>query len=905
MKFIALLVLLLIPVVAQSQTTITVSAGGNLHSAIVAAKCGDKILLEAGATFTGNFNLGPKPACTGTDTDYITITSSDPTSTPPNITNYPHSDTPTTTAAAARMPKVVTPNSYPVFWLNSGAKYWRIKGLDITSVRGARAIRLIGFGEVMPGDRSLYPDRIIIEQNWIHPPEEDGTPLTTANMYRSVDNGIYFEGTNTLIQQNDIGGFVGRYADSNSPMTTAGILITTWADNVVIQNNYIRAWTYGFFFGGGSKGFATVTATVMNCTTTSCQFSSTNGITVGKAIAVMVYKAVDSIGIEREWWGQGFVSSISGSTVTVSKPWCHSNNDPNGNACLPFGSANLRTFPTDGATARIEGLQPQNITVRRNYISKRPEWKTLLGQSGGKGYFELKACHNCVVDGNIFDHGTGSTITVRNQGGADPYNDLDGLRYTNNWSKRCNAVFTGYLQDGANLTNRTNGVLFENNLCVGPMGEPAGWEWMLITSNVLSGGDNVVIRNNTELIARYRNYTSYADAPMRGLINQNNIHRASGGACFTTGAGESGSPWSACWPSAVNSHNVLVNIDNNPVDDIRNAWPTPANSITTLAGVGFVNPTLDALGDYRLKPDSPFKGKGSDGKDPGVDVDKMNAAIFGSGPVPVPTPMPSPSISPSPVPSPTVQPSPQPTPSVSPTPLPSPLPTPTPVTGIDIQGRVIDQNDNSVEGALVSSFNRTVLSRKDDGYFQLDGIPVGAEVRAEKSGYTFIPVTVVRDQNEQHYFIKGQVVSQPSPSPSPVVTPTPLPSPSPQPTVEPSPSPVPSPTIAPTPTPTPTPPQPTPTPTPPVSACTIDVPAAITMTRNGNATITVTITAHSSQLPVTVRAIPATGQVTVSPTQRSTALSGGLLFSLRSKNNSSLVRWESACGVRVTQVVIR
>lgn len=890
MRLIILLAILLLPFTVHAQQTIVVPAGGNLAAAISTARCGDKILLEPSATYSGNFNLGPKPACTGTDADYITITTSDPTSTPANLTNYPQVDAPTTTVAAARMPKVVTPNSLPAFWLNVGAKYWRLKGLNITSVIGAQTVRLIGFGEVMTGDRALYPDRIQIQQNWIHPPEEDGSPLTATNIRRSVENGIYFEGTNSLIEQNDIGAFVGRYSDG-SPMTTAGILITTWADDVTIQNNYIRAWTYAFFFGGGSKGFATVTATVTNCTATSCVFSSTAGITVGKAIAVLVYKQVDSIGIEREWWGQGFVSSINGSTVTISKPWCNGNNDPGGNSCRAFTSANLRQFPADGAQARIEGLQPQNILVRRNYISKRPEWKDFLGQSGGKGYFELKACHNCTIDGNVFDHGTGSTITTRNQGGADPWNDLDGLRYTNNWSKRCNAVFTGYLQDGAQLTNRSQNVTFENNLCVGPLGEPAGWEWMVVTSNVLSGGDNVRIAHNTELVASYRNYTSYADAPMRGLVNIDNIHRGGGGACFTTGAGESGSPWSDCWPGAVNSHNVIPNMDNKNVDELRAQWPTPANTITTLAGVGFVDPNSN----YRLRADSPFKGKASDGKDPGADIDAMNAAIFGNTPPPLPTP----TVVPTPVPSPTVQPSPQPT--VSPTPQPSPLPTPTPITGIDIQGRVIDQNDESVGGALVSGFNRSVVSREGDGYFQLDGMPVGAEVRAEKVGYTFVPVRVAQGVPEQNYFIKGQAVSQSSPTPTPVVTPTPTPVP----TATPAPTPTPQPSPSPTPEPSPAPvPSPSPTPTPPQS-CTIDAPAAITMTRNSSVNVTVTITAAPSQLPVVIRAIPATGQVVVSPMQRSTALSGGLLFSLRSKQNSSSVRWESACGTRTTQVVIR
>ena len=38
-------------------SVITVNAGGNLQSALNSAQCGDKIELQAGATFTGAFEL--------------------------------------------------------------------------------------------------------------------------------------------------------------------------------------------------------------------------------------------------------------------------------------------------------------------------------------------------------------------------------------------------------------------------------------------------------------------------------------------------------------------------------------------------------------------------------------------------------------------------------------------------------------------------------------------------------------------------------------------------------------------------------------------------------------------------------------------------------------------------------
>jgi len=58
--------------------TITVNAGGDLQGAINAAKPGDTILLQAGAVFTGNYDLPVKGG-----TSYITIRSSAPDSSLP------------------------------------------------------------------------------------------------------------------------------------------------------------------------------------------------------------------------------------------------------------------------------------------------------------------------------------------------------------------------------------------------------------------------------------------------------------------------------------------------------------------------------------------------------------------------------------------------------------------------------------------------------------------------------------------------------------------------------------------------------------------------------------------------------------------------------------------------------
>src|SRR5882672_8206520 len=57
--------------------TIVVPSGGDFQAAINALNCGDTIVLQAGATFAGNFILPYKGPCSGTDADYITIRTSD------------------------------------------------------------------------------------------------------------------------------------------------------------------------------------------------------------------------------------------------------------------------------------------------------------------------------------------------------------------------------------------------------------------------------------------------------------------------------------------------------------------------------------------------------------------------------------------------------------------------------------------------------------------------------------------------------------------------------------------------------------------------------------------------------------------------------------------------------------
>ena len=83
----------------------------------------------------------------------------------------------------------------------------------------------------------------------------------------------------------------------------------------------------------------------------------------------------------------------------------------------------------------------------------------------------------------------------------------------------------------------------------------------------------------------------------------------------------------SCFPSYRTLHNVIVDTRNERVPPLSsvisgsNFYPASPNAI------GFVDP---AKGNYQLSPGSPYKGKASDGKDPGVDMAALLAALKSS-----------------------------------------------------------------------------------------------------------------------------------------------------------------------------------------------------------------------------------------------------------------------------------
>jgi hypothetical protein len=78
-----------------------------------------------------------------------------------------------------------------------------------------------------------------------------------------------------------------------------------------------------------------------------------------------------------------------------------------------------------------------------------------------------------------------------------------------------------------------------------------------------------------------------------------------------------------CWSSYYFDHNIIMNA--NPAHN----WPSGNWPIGGGEKVGFVNWRGGVAGDYHLTAQSKFKGKASDGKDPGADMDLVNSRTSG------------------------------------------------------------------------------------------------------------------------------------------------------------------------------------------------------------------------------------------------------------------------------------
>lgn len=330
-----------------------------------------------------------------------------------------------------------------------------------------------------------------------------------------------------------------------------------------------------------------------------------------------------------------------------------------------------------GADPSIPGLIPSDIEIRRSYFYKPMSWKVGHPSYAGihwtvKNLFEPKAGRRITVDGCVFDGtwvdaqtGWAILIKVQNQDGGCKWCVTEDVTLSNNIIKNSTnglnvSAYDPYL--GSEQLKRLKVI---NNLWLvdDAWFQGTGGGKLPDGTPAPDGADGVLLEHNTHLQKNGNTMTLYG-GPTRNFVYKNNLGARTGYGIKGDGLSEGNPTFSKFTPEAVIMGNVLVGA---PIEQypVGNYYPVTWEEIK--------------LGsDYRLAATSPFKGKGTDGRDPGVDVDALLAAQGSKGPLPSPSPSlppPSPTATPTPI----ASPSPTSTPTPQPTPTGTPLPTPTPM----------------------------------------------------------------------------------------------------------------------------------------------------------------------------------------------------------------------------------
>lgn len=283
-----------------------------------------------------------------------------------------------------------------------------------------------------------------------------------------------------------------------------------------------------------------------------------------------------------------------------------------------------------GADPSIEGLVPADIDIRRNHLAKPIAWKfDEPGFSGPrwsiKNLLELKNARRVLIEGNVLErnwadaqNGFAVLFTVRNQDGSAPWSVVEDVVFVNNIVRAT--------ASGINILGRDNNfpsemvarVTVTNNLFEG-IGEPrwtaGGGSGRLL--QLLAETRDIVVEHNTAL--QTGNLITIDGRAHAGFVYRNNIARHNDFGIIGEGRGIGLDSIGAYLPGAVIAGNVFIGGD-------AARYPGDNYFVSSLLAVGFSDV---AAGVFGLAQDSPFRGRGTDGRDIGADITSLHAATDG------------------------------------------------------------------------------------------------------------------------------------------------------------------------------------------------------------------------------------------------------------------------------------
>jgi hypothetical protein len=287
------------------------------------------------------------------------------------------------------------------------------------------------------------------------------------------------------------------------------------------------------------------------------------------------------------------------------------------------------TLMFGGADPGIPNLVPSDIEVRRNYITRQMAWR---GKWLEKELVESKNSSHVLFEANVLEntwpdgqYGWILGLWSVNQNGTCTWCVTEHWTVRNNLARN---VTSGFSLSGKSETPSplAHHITITNNVAIG-IDNPAiqGYGRVFQIFNV----PNLRIEHNTAFTPNEPTF-SYDAALMPNHIVRNNL---TGGGMYqiNSGYGQGLVAWQGvAGAGSVFEGNVVALFDRTPIPN--NFYPATLDEIGLVGGATAAYSVSATLEQMALAATSPFKGKATDGKDPGADIAAVAAAIAGVKP---------------------------------------------------------------------------------------------------------------------------------------------------------------------------------------------------------------------------------------------------------------------------------
>jgi len=307
-------------------------------------------------------------------------------------------------------------------------------------------------------------------------------------------------------------------------------------------------------------------------------------------------------------------------------------------------------------------LTPADIEIRHNHLFKPLTWKPgspgfLGGASGNpfivKNLFEIKNAQRVLLEGNILENSWGGftqtgfaiLLTPKNQSNRCPICKVADVVIRLNRVRRVGNGFvvSSGLSDSGGAASGGERFSIHDNIFEDIDGKQyGGFGAFAQISSTLPALRDITVTHNTAFPSRalFMIGVGVDRGKVANFVFTNNLVGVAEFDIFSTGGGQSNCAFHPqaqgpagvvknCFANASVTHNVMVGSRGGWPDG--NFYPGDASSIVEDFHGG-------KAGNYRLcrgqrgsscKKAAAFVGKGSDGRDPGADVDAIDAALAG------------------------------------------------------------------------------------------------------------------------------------------------------------------------------------------------------------------------------------------------------------------------------------